>query len=376
MFPFLQRKYQNLNTIKISKSALQHNYRQLQLLHPEAKICPVLKSNAYGHGSTLVAQALDNEGAPFFVLDSLHEAYKLYKANIKTPLLIIGYTFPENFRTKKLPFHYGIYDFALARALNVYQPGAKVHIFVDTGMSREGVLLKDLRSFIQAVKKLKNIEVEGVLSHFADADNPITQKFSERQITCFKDAIAILESEGIHPKWKHISASSGSYKYFIPECNMLRVGLACYGINPLQQEDSAFSSLKLIPAMRVLSTVVQIKKVVKGSKVGYNGTYIAVKDITIGIVPAGYYDLLDRRLSNCGVFQVRGVYCPIIGKVSMNMTTIDLSMVPNVGVGNAVTIYSDNPLDKNYIGNTAKTAKAISYELMVHLSESVKREEC
>lgn len=374
MFSFLQKKYRNLNTIEVSASALQYNYRQLQVLHPEAKICPVLKSNAYGHGSVLVAQALDNEGAPFFVLDSLHEAYKLYKEKIKTPLLIVGYTSPENFITKKLPFHYGIYDIALAQSLNKHQSGSKVHIFVDTGMSREGVLLKDLRQFTRALKELKHIEIEGILSHFADADNPANQKFTEKQIVCFKDAIAILESEGIHPKWKHISASSGSYKHFIPECNMLRVGLACYGINPLQREDSVYSKLQLKPAMRVTSTLVQVKKISKGSKVGYNGTFTAPKDITIGIIPAGYYDLLDRRLSHCGVFQVQGKYCPIIGKVSMNMTTVDLSLVENAQVGDTVVIYSNDPLDKNYIEHTAKIAKAISYELMVHLAESVRRE--
>lgn len=378
MRQFFTQPYKNLNKILVQPAALLHNHRVLTQAHPQAKICPVLKSNAYGHGLPLVAPIFDSLNSPFLAVDSLFEAYQLTKLKVKTPILIMGYTHPDNLRRgwpffKKPAFSYMLFERQLAVALNQHQPESAVHIFVDTGMNREGVGLPELREFVRDLKKLKHLTIEGIASHFADADNPETQQFSLKQITAFKTAVQIIESEGIHPKWQHISASAGAYTFADPSFNLIRAGIASYGISPLAPADPASEALALKPALSFHSTLVQVKTIPKGSSVGYSCSYTSTKKMTIGVVAAGYYEGVDRRLSNKGVVQVGGTYAPIIGKVSMNMTVVDVSQVPNPQVGDEVVIYSTQPQDKNSIGLAAQTAGTIPYELLVHLNELVKR---
>lgn len=374
MFNFLKRRtYHTLNTIYIDKLALKHNHAVLSKYHPEAKVCPVLKSNAYGHGLTVAGKVFDTLNAPFLVVDSLYEAYELYKEHVKTPILIMGYTNPKNFKTKKLPFTYVVYDLALARTLNQYQPGAYVHLFVDTGMSREGIPIDIFRRFIREMKKLKNLKITGLASHLADADNPRALKSVEDQVTVFKAARKILQEEGIEVEWRHISASGGAFKVKDKAFNMIRAGLASYGINPLEKSDAFYKRLTLRPALSFTSTLVEVKRVKIGSKIGYNGTYTAQKDMTIGIIPAGYYEGVHRGLSNAGVVRIGRVYCPIIGRVSMNIATIDISGLTRPKVGDEVLVYSDIEGDRNTVFNSAEAANTIPYELLVHIAESVKR---
>lgn len=371
---FSRRKYQHLNKVLISEDALRHNYKIIQKLHTEAKVCPVLKSNAYGHGIKVVAPVFDTLNTPFLAVDSLYEAYELYKLKIKTPILVLGYTKPINFEVKKLPFHYVVYDLELARVLNKYQPGCSIHIFIDTGMHREGVKLENLRSFIKSLKKLRNLKIDGACSHFADADNPDNLTATNKQIVVFKKGLRIMEQEGLSPKWRHIAASAGSMKLKDNTFNMLRVGLAMYGINPLMKNDKHFGTARLKPALKFVSTIVQIKELKKGDKVGYSHTYKASNDTKIAVLAAGYYEGVDRRLSNKGVVEIGKVFCPIIGRISMNMTTIDVTMVKKPFVGQEVVIYSDKPEDKNSIYNSALLTNTIAYELLVNIAESVRRE--
>lgn len=374
MLAFLRKPYRHLNKILVSAQALQHNYRQLQTAHPEAKICPVLKSNAYGHGFATVAPIFDSFGAPFLVVDSLYEAYELQKIKVKTPILILGYTHPDNFKVKRLPFHYAVFDLATAETLNTYQPDSSIHIFVDTGMSREGITLAELPSFLQALKKLTRLKVVGLASHLADADNPTSTHFTELQLANFRTALALILQAGFDPPWRHLANSPGSFKISDPICNMVRVGLSSYGLYPLKSADPGYKNLTLQPALKFISTLGQIKQLAKDVKVGYSGTFTSSKSMTVGIVPAGYYDGVDRRLSNKGVFRIRGIVCPIIGRVSMNMTTIDISGVPHPKVGEEVEIYSDELSAPNSLTKAAATANTLHYELLVHLAESVKRQ--
>lgn len=373
-FSILQRKkYQHLNKVFVSSSAIRHNYKTLQDYHPEAQICPVLKSNAYGAGLVQTAHIFDSLGAPFLVVDSLYEAYKLYKQKVKTPILILGYTIPENFKVKRLPFVYGVYDLEVAKALNTYQPGAAIHIFVDTGMTREGVQIEHLDKFVKELKKLKKLRIEGLASHFAEADNAKSFAKTKQQVENFKQAYEILKSNGIDPKWRHISASAGAFKLHDEVFTMIRVGKAMYGVSPLELVDPFYKKLKLEGVLSFESTIAQIKSIKKGTEVGYSFTYKTPKDMNIAILPAGYYEGVDRRLSNKGVVQVNGRYCPIIGRVSMNMTAIDVTTV-NCKVRDKVVIYSNKTEDKNSIYNTAITAGTIPYEIVVHIAESVRRE--
>lgn len=370
---FGKRPYKHLNSVVVFQNALKHNHFELQKKHPRAALCPVVKSNAYGHGLIPTARIFDKMGLPFLVVDSLYEAYELYKVGIKTPILITGYTAPQNFTLKPIPFHIAVFDINLARTLNEYQKGCNVHIFVDTGMSREGVTLADLPTFLEEIKRLKNLKVVGLCSHLADADNPLNTTHVESQIHEYKKALALLKEYGFDPKWKHVSASGGAFKITDDTFTMLRVGLAHYGISPLDATDPYKNALSLMPALEFHSTLAQIKKISKGSVVGYGCTYTAPVDMTVGLLPAGYYDGVDRRLSNKGFVKIREHMCPIIGRVSMNMTSIDITGLKNPTVGEKVVIYSSYPKDRNSLVNAAITAETIPYDLLVHLAESVKR---
>lgn len=370
---FRRRQFAHLNTISVSKERFVANHQQLLKLNGGRKVAPVLKSNAYGHGLELIGQIVDELKPPFMVVDSLYEAYRLQKLKLSTPILIMGYTNPENLRHKRLPFQFSVFDLETAKALNSSQRNCGTHLFIDTGMHREGIVLSELDGFLVELKKLRNLKVVGVTSHFADADNSQSNAFTLQQIEVYKKALLQIKAAGFSPEWTHISASAGAMKITDPIFSLVRAGIASYGINPLDSEDAAYANISLEPVLRFISTLAQAKEIEVGESVGYGVTFTAEKKMKIGLVPAGYYDGVDRRLSSKGVMVVRGVSCPILGRVSMNMTTIDLSAVNDAKVGDEVEIYSANKTAANSIDQSAKLCGTIPYELLVHLSESIYR---
>ncbi len=371
---YSRRDYQHLNLIKIKRQALIDNYQALSEFAAPAQIAPVLKSNAYGHGLNLTAAVYDQLQPPLMIVDSLYEAYELYKLKISTPILIIGYTDPRNYQIKALPFHFTVFDLETARVLNQAQPGCKIHFFVDTGMNREGVPLADWSTFLDKILKLKNIKIAGLASHLADADNPDSAEFSKKQLKNYQQALKIMRAKGIEPRYRHLAASAGSFQLKelkeLQSFNLIRVGLAGYGLNPLEQP----LPLKLKPALNFQTTITQIKKLKINETVSYNRTFRANKVMTIGILTAGYQDGVDRRLSNRGWVKVADQFCRILGRVCMNLTVIDLSSVKKPQVGQKAEIFSDQAAAKNSIVQQAKTAKTIPYVLLTGLDASTKRE--
>lgn len=371
LFKFFKREYLTLNRIEISKSALINNYHYLSSLSSKMVVAPVLKSNAYGHGIVEVGKVLDSEKAPFFCVDSLYEAYQLLKSKIKTPILIMGYTNPQNFKVKKLPFSFAVYDLEMAKVLNSYQWEAKVHIKVDTGMHRLGVSIEELPVFLQELKKLTNLKVEGLMSHLAvatDAKDPLFIK----QVENFQKAQQIVKDAGFNLKWFHLTASAGllnpeARKIISQLTNLARSGRALYGIPPSKK------ITRLQPVLKLITHIAQIKVIDKGERVGYDGTYTAKKETILGLLPIGYFDGVDRRLSNKGSVLLNGVACPIVGKVSMNITAVDISKVKNPKLGQEVVVYSNQSEDTNSVYNNAEICQTIPYEILVHLVPSTRR---
>lgn len=365
----LGRSYSPLNKIQISRAQLLDNYHFLASVNNGVKITPVLKSNAYGHGLVLIAKILDNVGAPFFCVDSLYEAYELLKVKIKTPILVLGYIEPSSLNVKKLSFSFAVYDLNLVSAIEKYQKDASIHLFVDTGMNREGVKVKDLPNFLKGLKKFSRIRLEGLMSHLAKADSP-SDKLIKEQIENFNEAKLICCKFGFTPQWTHLAASSGllSFKNLSSISNVSRTGLALYGIDPSR------SNPKLRPVLKLTSKIIQIKKIEKGEKVGYDATFTSPEVMLIGLLPVGYFEGIDRRLSNKGIIYVGNVKCPIIGRVSMNLTVIDITGVENPIVGQEVEIYSDDPQRENSFVRASILCQTIPYDLLVHLNSSIKRE--
>lgn len=400
----LKKDYQTLNKIEISKSNLINNYKYLSSQNTKLKIAPVLKSNGYGHGIVNVAKIVDPINTPFICVDSLYEAYQLQKAKIKTKILVMGYTNPENFKVKKLPFTFSVCDIETAKILNKFQPNCSVHIFVDTGMHREGISLEQLPNSLNEIKALTNIKIKGLMSHLASSESKTDPIFIS-QIYQFKKAKEICKKAKIYPKWFHIAATGSiinptTLPIVASVSNLARAGLALYGFSshqPLRHsEESSTKNLsrmrgisnklrdpslivqddttrQLKPVLTLTTKIIQIKRIKKGESVGYDGTYTAKADMTTAILPIGYYDGIDRRLSSRGYMTINGAPCKILGRVSMNITTINISEIPDPQIGTEVVVFSNNPNDLNSIQNTAKLCNTIPYDILISLAPSTKR---
>lgn len=407
---FLRREYQSLNVIEINSEALKHNFHSIQNAHPEALVAPVLKSNAYGHGLKLIGKwASEVLKPPFLCVDSLYEAYELKKNNVKTPILVLGYTFPQNFKTfRRLhDIHVPVFDLDTARMLNKHQKGINVHLKIDTGMHRLGLMPDQIVDVIQELKKLKHLNIVGIYSHLSQADNPKKPDFTKAQVVLFKKIIRQFEAAGLRFKWKHVSASAGALQTLLPsdkanpnfindpEFNLIRLGLSFYGYSPFDTFDSKNvarrSSLKseprtsnpelLQPALTLKTHIAQIKTIWQGSEVSYGGTFKAKKRMKIGILPIGYYDGLNRKLSNIGKVMVNETNSSpvvrrpsnILGRICMNMMMIDLSDAPEAKVGDSVAIISPDLEAPNNVETIAKLCDTITWETLVNLSETTRR---
>lgn len=351
-----------LNYVEISKENILQNYRYLSK-KSELPITPVVKANAYGHGLLEVVKILKPLKPPFICLDSFYESYKLFKLGIKVPILIMGYVDPEDLKKEKLPFSYAVWDINDSKIIRKFQQKAKFHIFVDTGMHREGVRMENLASFLLELKK-ENIKLEGIMSHFGVAGDK-KYKPTKTQIDSFIEAEAIITKADFEPKYRHINATSGNL-HLGKIGNLGRSGIGIYGFDPEEKDKN------LKPALKLWSTIFQIKNIKKGEKVGYDFTFEAKREMKVGILPIGYSNGLSRQLSNVGYVKIGKVFCPIIGRVNMGMTCIDLS-VTKVSEGDRVLVYSDNPKDKNSIAEVAKLCKTIPYEILTNISDSMVR---
>lgn len=378
---FTRRNYKTLNLIQIKRTALLHNFDYFQKLVPFYRICPVLKSNAYGHGLKLVGKLVEREIKPEFVcVDSLYEAYELSKEGIKTPIFIMGYTFPENFRFKKIDFILPVWDIETLKFLNFYQPGARVHLKIDTGMNRLGTKEDEVENFLRELKRIRKLRlrIEGIYSHLSVADDPKGDKKTEDQILLFKKIVSFFEKNGLVFKYKHINATAGTFRFPDREFNVSRLGIGFYGISPFVKGTSEDNELKrkIRPALKLISHICQLKEVEKGESIGYGLKNKSRKRMKIGILPLGYSDGIDRRLSNKGVVLVKGKYCPVVGSVCMNMMAIDVSHLTKVKVGDEVVLFDNDNVKLNSVKEVAESLGTIPYEVLVRLSPLIRREMC
>lgn len=371
-------EYQTLNEITVDSSALINNYDYFQKNNPNCCICPVLKSNAYGHGLLQVAQIVDKhfKNNPYIMVDSLYEAYELYKQDIKTPIMIMGYTDPQNYQVwKKLPFTFTVYDIDSLEALNKYQPNAKIHIKLDTGMCRLGLQKKDIPKFITTLKKYPHLQIEGIYSHLSQASNPQKITFTNRQIKLFKKMVSIFEEAGFKFKYKHIAATAGASIIQDNYFNLIRLGLGFYGYSPFgaHTKEARTQKLFLKPALTFTSRLALIKQINAGSQVSYGGSYLAKQDELLGIITAGYYEGIPYSLSNRASFIIQNTNCPIAGNINMNMTIIKIPRTINVKIGDKVTIISSNIDDPCSAYKLCTTLNIPIHVLICSLHSSIRR---
>jgi alanine racemase len=361
--------YVSAINVFISRENLLHNLHEYQTENPDLAFAPVLKSNAYGHGLVDVARILEKENTAFYVVDSLFEAYILCRAGIYKNILVIGYVNPDNIR--KCFYKNTSFAITSLSQLTVLSKTLALrhsfHLKIDTGMHRHGILPTELDEAIELLKQNKNIVLEGVCSHFADADSD-NETFTQDQINVWKNAVEKLTREFPEIKHFHIAATAGTVYAREKLGNVARLGIGLYGIAPSEK-----TTLPLKPALSMHSEITSIRTLEKGEMVGYGQTFTVAEKMTVATIPAGYFEGIDRRLSNIGFVQVHGELCPIVGRTSMNITSVDVTALTDVKLGDDVVIISPHTEDKNSVVNMARLATTIPYEILVHIPQHLKR---
>lgn len=352
-----------LITIEINKKNLLHNLNEFKSLSKNKLICPVLKSNAYGHGIDIIANILENHELPFFVIDSYFEAKKLRDYGIKTPLLIIGYVKPENINSSKLKDI--SYTIISIEHLKQIKNETKIHLKIDTGMHRQGISENELDRALNIIRKNKDIVLEGICSHLSDAENN-NSDYTDKQIQIWNRINKKILNEFPNIKYRHLSNTWGHIHDNKIDSNMNRLGIGLYGLTYIP-------GLNLKPILNLKTIITSIKKINAGEMIGYNGAFIANKDMTIATIPVGYYEGIDRRLSNIGFVKIKDHAVRIIGKVCMNISIIDITELKDIKIDDEVIVISNNQDDKNSIEKIAEMCNTITYEIAVHIPEHLKR---
>jgi alanine racemase len=367
-----EKDFATHNVIEVSRSALLHNLDLFAELSGK-DVIPVLKGNAYGHGIEQVAAALKNRSVPYIAVDGYFEALRIREVSDQ-PVLVMGAILPENFaRMKYDNFAFVVQDEATIRALGEIGKRVKVHLECNTGMNRYGAKPDDAGQLAKLILKYPNLELEGLMSHLADSDgeDPATVELAVNQFDTCVDEVYTTEAR---PTILHVAQSAGSLKAQSRHANTMRLGVGLYGINPFPKDHTLHAELQgeLRPALRLISTITKVTGLEQGDRVSYNYTFTAPKKMKIGVLPLGYYEGLSRALSNVGVVKVGKSYAPIVGRVCMNHTMVNLDGI-DASVGDRVVVYSDKPSDINAIDQIAYAHGLFNYNLLTALSSDVRR---
>ncbi len=335
-------------------------------------IFPVIKSNAYGHGLREMCEILNESSVKTVCIDSTYE-YQVVKKYFKWTMIMLWETHSENYLKmdpKKVAI--SVYNISTLQALAKSGKKFRIHIFLNTGMNREGIQYEQIQEFCDIIKN-SNLIFEGIVSHFSSADEiDNTQTF--HQIEKFKNMAQEIVNTGLFPRYKYISASGGALKVQDRFLNAIKPGLACYGYNPLLPEDSDYNKGdQLTPALDVYSTVTSLQSINPSDGVGYNMTYSPMQDTRVASIPFGYTEGLDRRLSNNWEVKIWEKYYPVRGRVSMNIVTIEI-WDDDIQIWDKVQIISSNSDDRNSIRACSDAMGDIDYETLVKFNPSVVRE--
>ncbi|MCR5833606.1 MAG: alanine racemase [Selenomonadaceae bacterium] len=357
---------------EINLGAIRHNLTEIRRhISPDAKLCAVVKANAYGHGAIRVSEVAIECGADYLAVATVDEGLELRRAGIAVPILILGLipfaavdTVVDNNLTQVVA------EFSLAEKISdaAVRLGkvAKIHLKVETGMGRIGATPDDVVNLAVKVSNLPNIELEGMFSHFADADND-DRTFTLHQLNIFKETAEKIRAAGIALKICHIAESAAALD--IPEAHldMVRSGIITYGLYPA---DNVRRTVDLIPAMKLITKIVFMKKIPAGVSIGYGREFVAQRDSVIATLPLGYADGYIRAYKNFHVEISGKGLAPIAGRVCMDQTMIDVTDIKDAQIGDEVIIFGSDAVT---IDDAARHLNTINYEVTCLVSERVPR---
>jgi alanine racemase len=341
------------------------------------KFMAVVKADGYGHNSVQCAKRLESEGVDWFGVALPEEGVELRTAGIKKPILCLGsfWLGQENLLLDNnlTPV---VYQINKAESFNqaAKERGiiANIHIKIDTGMGRIGVRFDEVSNFAGRLKDFRNLKVEGLMTHFAAADKLSENAFTDLQINRFNECTAIFANTGFHPVYKDLANSAGAIAHENSSANMVRIGGVLYGLadDVLPQE---IKKPELKPVMAIYTRVAHLKKVPKGETLGYGRTFKTEKDSLITTIPIGYQDGLPRALSNKGRVIINGRFAPVVGRISMDWTIIDVSEIPDVRLDDEVVIIGERQGLRISAEELAEKSDTISYEITCGINRRVPR---
>lgn len=342
------------------------------------KMIGVIKTDGYGHGSVPIAHCLEELDFMFgFAVATAEEAHVLRKAGVKKPILILGYTFPYSYEMlvreeiRPAVFRYDTVPELVSAAKSAGQP-VKVHIKVDTGMSRIGITPDEegLR-FVEELMHQDGIEIEGIFTHFAKADY-LDKSDAEAQLARFVSFLQLIEDRlKLSIPVRHCSNSAGILELPAANMDVVRAGITLYGLYP--SDEVSREAVALTPALSFYSHIVYVKTIHAGQSVSYGGTFTAKKDTRVATIPVGYGDGYPRSLSNKGYVLIRGKRAPILGRVCMDQFMVDVSDIPEVKEGDRVTLIGYDKTEHISAELLGDMSGRFNYELVCDLGKRIPR---
>lgn len=387
----MSKKISELTWVEISKEALAKNIEQFRKLIDSTPyrdglkkrlLCPCVKSNAYGHGLVETGRIFLESGADWLSVNSLYEAKELREAGIDSPILILGYVAMEGLEEAcKLDLRMIVYNYETIEKLGEIsqklEKKVHVHVKVETGNNRQGVLLEELTDFIKHIGKFPNIEIEGMSTHFANIEDTTDHSYAMTQIEKFKNCVKVAEEICGKIPVKHCANSAATILFSETHFDLVRVGIASYGMWPsretyvsyLQERKEGFT---LTPAFNWKTKIAQIKKVPAGEYVGYGCTYKTTHETRLAILPVGYYDGYDRGISN-GYVLVHGKRAFLCGRVCMNIIVVDVTDIEEAKLEDEIVLIGnqkDETVSAEQFGTWADT---INYEVTTRVNDRIPR---
>lgn len=359
----------------VNAAALRQNFAVLRAaVGAKVAILAVVKAEAYGHGAALVAPILETAGADFLGVATVEEGVELRAAGIRKPILILTGITPGDLsavhehRLSAAVLHRQMVRELAAAAQPAPLP---IHIKVDTGMGRIGVLPAELPGLLDDIRRAGTFVLEGVFSHFANADS-VDRGYSDYQLSTFRQAVAALEAAGQRPRWVHIANSAAVWTRPDTHFSMVRPGIALYGISPVP---AAAPSLThgLRPVMRLVTHILQLKAVPSEFPISYGQTFVTRRPSTIATLPIGYADGYSRTLSNRASVLVRGQRAPVVGRVCMDLTMADVTDVASVQLGDEVVLWGSQNGAAISVPEVAAWQETIPYEVLTGVGKRVPR---
>jgi len=363
---------------EINLSAITQNFKSIKS-RTTADVLAVVKADAYGHGLIPVSKALEDAGVDWFGTALLEEAINLRKAGILKPIISWLTPLGEDFKSAiELDIDLGIPSIDLLneviKAASLTGNAARIHLEIDTGMSRGGVLSEwdQLIKSVLAGVNLKQLKVIGIWSHFARADEP-DELMNQEQLSLFEEKVNQAKAAGIDAQFIHIANSAALFTNKSSHKNIIRSGIALFGLSPDVKTIGDSSSLGLKPAMKLKAKLNLVKDVKAGASVGYGGTAVIKSDTKLGVVALGYADGIPRNTNNlAGVF-VDKKRAPIIGRVSMDQFVVDLGITSTAKTGDEVIVFGDGSSGEYTVDEWAKAANTINYEIITRIGPRVPR---